>query len=395
MEICIHTDKVDVTPKEAGYKQAKLDCLDDILSGLVRDNKLHGASYLLSREGRTFATRSMGKLRHTDGSSELMPKSIRRIASITKWFTLVCILRLMEEGKLRLTQPVKIWIKEFENPAFEKINIHHLLTHTSGITPDPYFYTEPYPLSWWDIEFAFGDEPEHKQERSPEEAVAFRKSQWIKAILSSHPPCEPGKVWRYSSAGFALLGEIITRASGMHYDDYVRTIILEPLRMTRTFFDIPEELREEVCIINDWELSRLNKQEDRTVLPPRAGGGLYSTLGDLNRFGQMMLTGTYEGTRIISRKSVELLVRDQFPQGLPAFSWGADHKNFHYGLSCELGTALDFHGPSSFMHEGAGRSMLIVDPKEQFVAVIFVPTNADWVPESIISIKNIIWAGLQ
>ena len=100
MEICLHTDKVDITPKEAGYKQAKLDCLDDILSGLVRDNKLHGASYLLSREGRTFAARSMGKLRHTDDSSELMPKSIRRIASITKWFTLVCILRLMEEGKL-------------------------------------------------------------------------------------------------------------------------------------------------------------------------------------------------------------------------------------------------------------------------------------------------------
>ena len=71
MEICLHTDKVDITPEEAGYKQAKLDCLDDMLVGLVRDNKLHGASYLLSREGRTFAARSMGKLRHTDDSSEL------------------------------------------------------------------------------------------------------------------------------------------------------------------------------------------------------------------------------------------------------------------------------------------------------------------------------------
>ena len=77
MEICLHTDKVDITPEEAGFKQAKLDCLDEMLVGLVRDNKLHGASYLLSREGRTFATRSMGKLRNTEGSSDLLPDSIR------------------------------------------------------------------------------------------------------------------------------------------------------------------------------------------------------------------------------------------------------------------------------------------------------------------------------
>jgi len=395
MSLNIHKEATELSPEEAGYRASSLNKLDLLLSGLVEANRLQCASYMLSRDGRSFAARAIGKLRHTEGSGDMGLDSIRRIASITKLFTVVCVLRLMEEGKLYLNQPVGDWLPEFRQPAFEKVTLYHLLTHTSGLAPDPGYYTEPYPLGWWDIEFAYDDFPGSAPERTPEEETAFRKSQWIKSILSSYPVSEPGKIWRYSSAGFALLGEVISRVSGVHYEDYVHAAILEPLGMKRTFFTVPDELKEEVVVTNDWEISRLSRNDDRETSPPRAGGGLYSTLSDLNRFGAMLLTGTLDGERIISRKSLELMRRDQFPQGIPAFNWGADEQRHHFGLSCSLTTPSDLHGPLTFSHEGAGRSMLLIDPAERFVAVVLVPTAVDWVPESLHNVRNTIWSGLQ
>jgi CubicO group peptidase (beta-lactamase class C family) len=396
MDIRIHTAQSDIPPAEAGYRQQTIERLDALLLGLIRDRKLQCASYLLAKDGSTFAVKSMGRLRNVEDSGDLLPDSIRRVASITKWLTLVAILRLMEEGKLYLQQPVKSWIKEFEHSKYEKITIYHLLTHTSGLPADPLFYTEPYPIGWWDIQFAFEERPDElKPERSPEEELAFRKSQWIKAMLAVPPAIEPGKEWIYSSAGYSVLGEIISRIAGKTYYEYVRETILEPLGMSRSFFDVPEELQAETCVLNDWEAARLTERANRSALPPRAGGGLYSTLHDLNRFGEMMLTGAYKGNRIISRKSVELITRDQFPQGLPAFNWGADEKAHHFGIGCFLPVASDFHGPSAYLHEGAGRSLLMVDPAENFVAVLFIPSIVDWVPESIIHVKNVIWSGFR
>ncbi|MEJ1715186.1 serine hydrolase domain-containing protein, partial [Escherichia coli] len=83
--------------------------------------------------------------------------------------------------------------------------------------------------------------------RTVEEETAFRKSQWIKAMLAGPPVCPPGEQWNYCSNGFIILGEIISRVSGMDYEEYIQRTIIEPLGMTRTFFTVPEELHEEVC----------------------------------------------------------------------------------------------------------------------------------------------------
>ncbi|MFD2611203.1 serine hydrolase domain-containing protein [Paenibacillus gansuensis] len=385
------------SPEEAGYSRTALDRLDHHLKDLVSSGKLQSASYMLSREGKVFASNSLGNLRYTENSPAFRTESIRRIASITKWFTLASIIMLMEEGKLNLHQQVKVYIPEFDKPLYEKIDIYHLLTHTSGIVADGGYFLEAYPTGWGDIQFMYGDHDFNgpAPDRTPEEAVAFRKSQWIKAILAANPICEPGKSWRYSSAGFIILGEIISRVSGMPYEQFVMERLVKPLGLNATFFDVPASLQNEVCVVNEWEARRLGQAEDRTGLPPRSGGGLYSTLADLTVFGNMMLNGTSRGQRFISRKSMETIVRDQFPQGIPAYHWGAELKNYHYGLSCILGLLPDLHWPSGFSHEGAGRSVLAVDPAEKFVAAVFVPTAEEWIPESILNVKNIIWSGLR
>jgi Beta-lactamase class C and other penicillin binding proteins len=396
MSVRIQTAQVDVTPEAAGYRQEVLDRIDGLLTGLINENKLQCASYLFAREGQVFASKAIGALRHTEDSPDYMPDSIRRIASVTKWFTLVCIMRLVEEGKLTLIQPVKDWIPEFDKSSYAKVTIHHLITHTSGIIPDGGYFTEPYPLGWYDMLFAFEDGEEDLAALTDAEKLARSKSQWIKAMLSGPPVCEPGAQWNYSSAGFSILGEIMERASGMRFDEYIRTTIIEPLGMTRTFFEVPEHLEDEVCVTNDWDVRGLKRRiADNPAAPPRTGGGLYSTLQDLNIFGQMMLTGSYNGKRILSRKSIELIKRDQFPKGVPAYNWGGDIKKFHFGLSSSLSFPVDFFAPSAYMHEGAGRCALMVDPVEQLVVVFFVPSIVDWVPESMLNLKNMIWSGLQ
>ncbi|MNP67642.1 hypothetical protein D3C76_1634980 [compost metagenome] len=115
----------------------------------------------------------------------------------------------------------------------------------------------------------------------------------------------------------------------------------------------------------------------------------------MNIFGQMLLNkGTYNGARIISRKSCEMLTRVQYPGGLPAFHWGDQVKDSEFALSSSLGRVYDPFKPNTFYHEGAGRCALMVDPDEELVVIFFVPSNVDWVPESMINVKNIIWSGL-
>lgn len=401
LTMSLHHGRLDATPEEAGFRQEALDRLDKLLGELIQDRKIQGASYLLARGGKTFAHTSMGSLRHTEFSGDLKPGSIRGIASVTKWFTMVAVLTLMEEGKLHLTQPIKDWIPEFDHRFYEKINITHLLTHTSGLAPDMGYFLEPYPVGWWDLEFAYAedetvDDKEEKPRRSEKDEIAERKSRWIKAMLAGPPVCPPGEQWNYCTAGYILLGEIISRISGQSYEDYVYESILRPLGMEKTFFTVPEPLHDEVCVTNDWELQKLSRDKEPAWAGPRSGGGLFSTLEDLNKFGQMLLNkGTYNGARILGRKTVEMLSRVQVPGGLPAFGWGERQKDSEFGLGSSLGRVFDPYKPNTIFHEGAGRCALMVDPDEELVVAFFVPSIESWVPESIISVKNVIWSGLQ
>jgi CubicO group peptidase (beta-lactamase class C family) len=289
------------------------------------------------------------------------------------------------------------------------------------VRADPGYFTEPYPYSHWDIRFAFetrseafadetgtadGTEPADRDagaaigESGPgggngaAELAKRRKSAWIRAVLAGKPLCEPGRAWNYSSDGYRLLGEIVARASGMPYEDYVMRHIVEPLGMTRTFFEVPEELHGEVCVTNDWDEQRLARRV-RADEPPLSAGGLYSTLEDLFRFGQMLLqNGRWGSERILSRKSVERMTRNHFAgRDLFGFAWGGRNPRTAYGMGASVTGENEWASPGSFGHEGAGRCKLLVDPHHQAVVVFFVPTAIHWVPESILHTNHLIAAG--
>lgn len=369
----IDTGTTDITPEEVGYNPARLGQLDAHFQKLIKDQKIQGASYLLSRHGKIFAYRSMGKLCYDNDTDRLMPDSIRKLYSLTKLFTAVAIMKLVEDGLLYLEQTVATIIEEFDTPVYNQINIFHLLTHTAGICPVTGYFGESYPdeREWW------------------------KEDNWIKAGLAGPVYASPGETWIYCTFGYVILGEIITRVTGIHGEEYIRRNILDPLSMNDTFFDIPENLLGRTCFVFDWEKEELyQKSATKQNRSPRTDGGLYSTLGDLWKFGQMILDGgIFNENRIISRKSLEYMTRNHLKPNTPAYHWGAKYQNFKHGLGFNL-LLSELLSPGTFNHEGYGRSALYIDPVEKMLAAYFIPSTYDWISEAFINPRTIIWSGL-
>jgi CubicO group peptidase (beta-lactamase class C family) len=367
--------RIDTTPEGAGYDAAVLDRLDDHFIRLIEQERLLGASYLLSRQGKIFAHRAIGRLASDRGDTPLTTDSIRKVYSITKMFTAVAVMMMVEDGKLDLQEPVSQFLPEFNHPSLEKIKVFHLLTHTSGLYGDPGYFGEAYGMPWF------------------EDVPAPDDWSWIQKVLVGPYRKEPGTEWVYSTACFSLLGEIVTRVSGVPFESFIRRFIIEPLGLKRTGFSVAEELWEEVCVVGNWDRRGLATEEDRPGKAPRAGNGLYSTLEDLWSFGQMLLNnGSFNGTTILGRKTVEAMTRNQL-RDVYAHHWGNKVHNKPFGLGFNLKTD-SFMTPGTYCHEGYGRSALYIDPVEQFIAVFFVPAMEQFVEESLVHSRAIMWSGL-
>ena len=129
---------------------------------------------------------------------------------------------------------------------------------------------------------------------------------------------------------------------------------------------------------------------------PRGGGGLFSTMDDLVKFGQMLCNkGVYQGTRILSRKNVEAMTRNH-TTGVKNYCWGAGGVETEYGLGMNVYSNNTFLSPGSFSHEGAGLCGLYMDPVESVVLVYFCPLvqGVDWEPEAVLNLRNIVWSGI-
>ncbi len=378
--------KVDATPEKLGFDHSRLQKLDHHFAGLIEAGKLQGASYLVARDGQIVANSALGSLTYHDDSPDLRPDSIRKIYSITKAFTAVAIAKLVEEGKLFYQQSVSTLIPEFDTAQHREITIWHLLTHTSGLMADPGCQTEPYQLPWYEWWI------HEKKEQS--KSGHLEDGEWARTILSGRMWCKPGEQWNYCTAGYSVLGEIIARASGMSYGQYIQEQITEPLGMNRTFLNtVPDNLQGEVCYVNRWQENEFRSQPHMTGIPATAGNGLFSTLEDLWKFGQCLLdSGTSSGHTLLGRRIVQNMLSNQL-NNVSSTCWGDKVKNYPMSLGFNL-NHNDICTPGTFSHEGAGHSGLYVDPAERLVYVFFVPNQTGWVPEAIINPRAIVWSAL-
>lgn len=375
--------KVPFEPQDVGYEEERLEVLDKHFKKLIEEDMLQSASYCLSKDNKVFVHKSMGFLNYNeDDARPIRPDSVYGVYSITKLVTAVAILQLVENGVIRLDQPVGEIIEEFNDAPFDKIQVWHILTHTSGLYCDD------------------GCKPDKYHEGVRQ---IMREEKWVDKLLSKGLASEPGKEWAYSSLGYNVLGEIITRATGVFAHDYINENVLKPCDMQDTHWEYCEKYKERYSSRFDWTDEMIAKAgtkpegEERKV--PRTWNGLLSTDEDIMKFGIMLLNyGKYNGKHVLGRKAVEAFKLIQTSPEVKNFCWGADGTNNPYGLGPSIQVETNrsqLITPGVVSHEGWGTCSLMIDYEEKFVAFWSAQFVGDiWHMLPLRNVASIIWSGI-
>lgn len=394
----VYKGKTDCLPEETGYDSSRIEMLDKRLLEMVAGKIIHGASYCISHKGKVIAYGAVGRNNGMGIDSPMLPDTVFGIASITKTFTATAIMQLIEDGYIRLNTYVGEIIPQFAEKPFDGITLWHLLTHTSGLYPDGGCFAESAPPDAWEL-----------IEAAAEKWNGEGEFDWISAGISGGLRRRTGSEWQYASFGFSILGEVISRVSGMNCHDYIEERIIRPLKLTdsgfyytaetaaRSFFK--EGSKEYFEKIARGEAVERNGSSSVWDKIPNTGGGIHSTVYDLVRFGNAYVNGgRLDGARILGRRSVERMSTVQL-HNVPDHCWNADELNRLYGIGFDIRHGQAFsYSDRTIMHEGAGASSLDIDLDEQLTAAWFVPfdTGANgWSAEPLYNVQNIIWSGLM
>lgn len=377
------------TPAQAGYEGERLEILNNHFQEMIDKKEIITGSYCLSHNNMVFADNALGRLCYSEEDPRpFQPDTIFRIASITKLFTAVAILKLAEDGKLRIDQSVGEIIEAFNTPPYNEIQIKHLLTHTSGIQADGGVYQNKYYSHWW-----------NSVDTNNRESV-------FSAILERGLRNKPGVEWSYSTTGYIILGEIISRISGEFCHDYIEKNIIEPCEMTDSCFGMKPEFYDRYYIRTEHFEEYLDglknnsiDEDDPDLKIPETGGGIYSTCNDLIKFGTMLLNnGTYKGKRIIGRAAIEKMRSIHTPETVKDFCWGNKGIYHPYGLGPDVFSATNnsqLITPGTISHEGAGTSCLMIDFEENFVAAWSAQFyEGHWYMHALRNVASIIWSGI-
>ena len=367
------------TPEDVGLSSERLERLTAALQGYVDEGRLPGAVALVARRGRIAYLEAVG-YRDIESDAPMTPDAIFRIASQTKALASTGVMLLQEDGKLLITDPVGKHLPEFLEttvaerndeggydvvPSKRPITIRDLLTHTAGIS----YGSGPAADQWYTAGitgwyFADRDEP-----------VGAVMARLAELPLDAHP----GESWIYGY-NTDILGAMIEKISGQTLGEFLGERLLGPLGLDDTHFFLPEDKVDRLATVySSGDEGGLDRAPDpghmvgqgAYVEGPRksfsAGAGLLSTATDYATFLQTMLNGgTFDGRRVLSRKTVESMTVDHLG-GIP-FRPG---QGFGLGFSVvEDPAALGL--PASvgeFGWGGAYHSTYWVDPAEELVVV--------------------------
>ena len=362
--------------EEVGMSSERLPRINAAMQRHIDAKHLAGAVTLVARKGKVvhFETHGLADL---ETKKPMTKDALFRLASTTKPMTAVAILILMEEGKLRITDPVSRFIPEFKDtkvataksgnerdlaPAKRPITILDLLTHTSGLGSGGSGAKEM---------------TQAQQARKPSEPLADVIPRFGAVPLDF----QPGSQWSYSGgAGFDTLGRIVEVASGLTFDQFLRQRIFEPLGMRDTFFVVPDDRKGRLATIYRTGGKGLEKLDTAGTVRSTAyfsgAGGLTSSTEDVARFAQMLTNGgELNGKRILSPRTVTLMGSNHVGK-LFGGQLGRPREGLGFGLGVEVvqdAVAAGWQRSNgSFGWDGAFGTIFEVDPREQMIVVLMV-----------------------
>lgn len=375
------------SPEAVGFDSARLKKLDDYMAKVVTDGRVAGMTTLLARHGQIVSFKTYGKASLETGKP-MTEDAIFRIYSMTKPITGVAMMKLFEDGKWRLDDPVTRYVPEFKNLRVVKsINadgslvledmkrpptMREVMSHTAG--------------------FGYGLADEHpvdKMFRQKEVLASTSLQQMIDRIATIPLMFQPGTNWYYSSS-VDIQGYIVEKLSGQKFSTYLDEQIFKPLKMTDTAFSTGAGKasrlasvylydRDQAKIVEAKELFGI-AMPDYIQPPPTesGGGGLVSTTMDYARFSQMLVNGgELDGVRILAPATVELMGTNVIPKSVLVNSNGTAAAAFNeavgFGLDFQVvndaRAAGSLQGDGSISWGGAAGTWFWVDPTNDLIFV--------------------------
>ena len=368
-----------VRPEEVGLSSERLRRVTELMQRQIDAKTFSGAVTLIARNGRIAQFEAQG-LMDLESKKPMQKDAIFRIMSMTKPVVGVSVMMLVEEGKIRLTDPVGTFIPELQTlkvtipntdgviaaapsgavsapqpgrivDAARPITVRDLLTHTSGLMSGG-------------ASAALASQ------------VAIGAGEPLAAVIPKlkNVPLDfqPGTRWAYSCQyGFDVLARIVEVASGMPFDRFTKQRIFDPLGMKDTFF-YPATGNPRLATLYRVVDGQLLKQPEGAHVNGAyfsGGGGLFSTAEDYLQFALMLMNGgQQDGKRLLSTRSVEMMSSVFAPDTLPGRQAGEG-----YGLSMRVVTdpaaRNTFLSKGSFGWSGAYNTHFFIDPKEKIVGV--------------------------
>jgi CubicO group peptidase (beta-lactamase class C family) len=379
-----------------GVDQAALAQIAPALQGVIDAGDLSGFVTLIWRRGEELQFNALGH-RNIETGAPMTRDTLFRIASMTKPVTSVAAMMLMEEGKLRLDDPISKWMPEFADMKVLKdptgpvedtyasprqITVEDLMTHRSGLA---YAFTSIGPIA-------------HAYQRALGDVLTNEMSTdaWLAALAKLPLSYPPGDRFHYSHAT-DVLGFLVGRIAGMSFRDFLFKRIFEPLGMVDTDFWIPPAKRSRMATmyrLKD-DLSGLEVAPFPLVDAPPAfcggGGGLISTLDDYLKFARMLLgNGEVDGVRLVKPESVTLMRTNRLTDaqreipfmGIPF--WGG--QGFGLGLSViddvEKQAWMGAGSKGAFGWPGAFGTWWRGDPQEDMILIYLIQNSMPLGPEA-------------
>jgi CubicO group peptidase (beta-lactamase class C family) len=369
------------TPDAVGLSPERIGRLTGVLQAYVDSGRMAGAVALVARHGKVAYLGAVG-WRDKESQAPMRDDAIFRIASQTKAIVSVAVMMLQEQGALLISDRVGKYLPEFQKttvavpragggydvvPARRPITIRDLLTHTAGISygdgPAKDRWEQARITGWY---FADRDEP---------------IGQTISRLAALPFDAQPGERWIYGYS-IDILGALVEKVSGQSLDAFLRSRILDPLKMADTHFYLPRDQRERLATVYSAKPGGgIERAPDpggmvgqgAYVDGPRksysGGAGLLSTAQDYARFLQMLLNGgELDGVRLLSPNTVHLMTVNHVG-GL------YDQPGVGFGLGFSVVTDMGARGQPGSLGEfgwgGAYHSTYWVDPQEDLVVVYF------------------------
>ena len=364
-------------PEDVGMSTSRLGRIAPVMQRWVDDGKIPCALTMIAREGRLVHFEKFG----TQDVATAKPvefDTIFRIYSMTKPITSIAVMMLYEEGHFQLGTPVSEFIPAFKDMQVytedgsatvdteREMTIKHLLTHTSGLI---YGGDWEHPINerYRAADFYGGD-------------LAHMAQELGNIPLLHHP----GDAWNYGMST-DVLGYLVEVVSGMPFEEFLKTRILNPLGMHDTAFSVPDEKADRYATLYEpTEDGGIQVLENAPVASGplsffhSGGAGLLSTAADYLRFCQMLLNdGELDGVRLLGRKTVELIrinhISDDW-QPLERTGCG-------FGLGFAVVTNVaDTHAPGSegtYSWGGLASTTFWIDPVEDLIGILMTQLIGD------------------